>query len=514
MRMKQKRKVSNLRRTLARVLLIAVVIVSPVVFCTCQGASLNEEIEAMVEAYNNPGGQDDTSDAVIDIAAIPGVPPPTAGETPVTEITETDQYTGTVSWSPADDPFEYETEYTATITLTAKSGYTFTGVTANFFTVAGATFVLNDADSGVITAVFPDALPEEIDIAAIPGVTPPAPGETPVTEITETDQYTGTVSWSPADNPFEYETEYTATITLTAKSGYTLNGVTANFFTVAGAETVTHYADSGVVTAVFPATSDYLSLTYDSNGGTEGVAPTDSTDYSSGDEVTVLGNTGNLVGDLVGGEHTGSGIKQRFIGWNTDSGATTAEYVSGDTFTITDNTTLYAIYTKGTDVLRKVGPSGGLVFYDAGSTQSWGRYLEAAPASTEWTFKQWGDWGTEIGGDAGLTGIGDGQAATDTIVSHMESESITGTAAQVCDNHESEYDGTIYDDWFLPSRDELDLMYQNLHEQGLGGFADDYYYWSSSEYDSNVAYAQYMGNGYQDYGDKVSSKRVRAVRAF
>ena len=48
---------------------------------------------------------------------------------------------------------------------------------------------------------------------------------------------------------------YTATITLTAKSNYTLTGVTANFFTVAGADTVTHSADSGIITAVFPATA-------------------------------------------------------------------------------------------------------------------------------------------------------------------------------------------------------------------------------------------------------------------
>jgi hypothetical protein len=49
---------------------------------------------------------------------------------------------------------------------------------------------------------------------------------------------------------------YTATITLTAKTGYTLTGVTANFFTVAGATSVSNSADSGVVTAVFPATED------------------------------------------------------------------------------------------------------------------------------------------------------------------------------------------------------------------------------------------------------------------
>jgi formylglycine-generating enzyme required for sulfatase activity len=95
-----------------------------------------------------------------------------------------------------------------------------------------------------------------IDIAVIPGVTVPAYGGIPVTQVTETAQYTGTVTWSPyVGGTFGAETVYTAVITLTAKSGYTLTGVAADFFTVTGAATVTNAADSGVVTAVFPATT-------------------------------------------------------------------------------------------------------------------------------------------------------------------------------------------------------------------------------------------------------------------
>jgi hypothetical protein len=101
--------------------------------------------------------------------------------------------------------------------------------------------------------VFPVTTPVVITSATIPGINIPVTGVTPVTAIIETAQYTGTVSWNPNDNPFKIDTVYTATITLTAKSGYTLQGVTANFFTVAGA-TATNAANSGVVTAVFPAT--------------------------------------------------------------------------------------------------------------------------------------------------------------------------------------------------------------------------------------------------------------------
>ena len=91
---------------------------------------------------------------------------------------------------------------------------------------------------------------------AIGGVTAPVVGEKPVTAITEGKQFTGTVTWSPEVSTFAASTVYTATITLTPKAGYKLDGVAANFFTVAGATSVSNGANSGVVTAVFPATKE------------------------------------------------------------------------------------------------------------------------------------------------------------------------------------------------------------------------------------------------------------------
>jgi hypothetical protein len=93
-----------------------------------------------------------------------------------------------------------------------------------------------------------------INKAAISGITAPATGGTPVTAITPTDQYTGTVTWNGNPTAFAANTAYTATITLTAKDGYTLKGVAKDYFTVAGA-TATNAANSGVITAVFPATA-------------------------------------------------------------------------------------------------------------------------------------------------------------------------------------------------------------------------------------------------------------------
>jgi len=201
-----------------------------------------------------------SKDSIINIATIQGVTIPVTGATPVRAITENAQYSGTVTWSGSPSTFAAETQYIATIMLTAKKGYTMQGVAANFFTVAGTTFVNNAANSGVITAVFPATggtanNPDVINMAVIDGVTVPVTGATPVTRISENSQYSGTVTWNGNPSAFAVDTQYTATITLTAKTGFTLQGVGANFFTVAGATSVSNSANSGVITAVFPKTS-------------------------------------------------------------------------------------------------------------------------------------------------------------------------------------------------------------------------------------------------------------------
>ena len=78
----------------------------------------------------------------------------------------------------------------------------------------------------------------------------------PAKVVREGRQFTGTVAWSPSAVAFNYATVYTATITLTPKIGYTFDGVAENFFTAAGAASVSNAANSGVVTAVYPATAE------------------------------------------------------------------------------------------------------------------------------------------------------------------------------------------------------------------------------------------------------------------
>ncbi len=114
-----------------------------------------------------------------------------------------------------------------------------------------------DAAQVRVDALLPTEATVKISGSAISGVTQPVKNATAVTSIADTPQYSATISWSPAlsGGKFATKTIYTATITLTPKTGYTLTDITANFFTVANA-TATNAAGSGVVTALFLKTAN------------------------------------------------------------------------------------------------------------------------------------------------------------------------------------------------------------------------------------------------------------------
>ena len=77
------------------------------------------------------------------------------------------------------------------------------------------------------------------------------------------------------------------------------------------------------------------------------------------------------------------------------------------------------------------------------------------------------------------------------------------------------YDLTFngYSDWYLPSIDELILMYENLKLQKIGGFVDGGY-WSSSEVNSDEAYVKEFRLGYSISSKKFEKHHVRAARTF
>jgi hypothetical protein len=180
----------------------------------------------------------------------------------------------------------------------------------------------------------------------------------------------------------------------------------------------------------------------------------------------------------------------------------------GESVAVVEATTEYTV--------GDLGPSGGYVFYENPNyeTNGW-RYLEAAPAG--WSgvaeSKVWGGYGTAVESGTG-TAIGTGSSNTQKIVATFGNaepyQSKTDYAAKLC----ADYRGGGYDDWFLPSKDELNLMYQNLKAQNLGGFSDVGYYWSSSEYGANGAWGQHFGFGGQYDDARNYESRVRPVRAF
>jgi hypothetical protein len=116
------------------------------------------------------------------------------------------------------------------------------------------------------------------------------------------------------------------------------------------------------------------------------------------------------------------------------------------------------------------------VFYDKGNYSEGWRYLEAAPVYTEFT-ANWAD-----------------------AISKCKTIKANGI-----------------DGWRLPTKVELNFMYQNLKTKKIGGFENGWY-WSSSENNSNYAWCQSFSNGEQNGGwspgDKGRAYSIRPVRQF
>jgi hypothetical protein len=87
-------------------------------------------------------------------------------------------------------------------------------------------------------------------------------------------------------------------------------------------------------------------------------------------------------------------------------------------------------------------------------------------------------------------------------------------AAKIASEYSVTVGGVVYNDWFLPSYEELNEMYKNLRKQGKGGFSD-LLYWSSSEDSYDTAWGQEFSNGVRgNYGRSSGEWGVRPVRAF
>jgi len=168
--------------------------------------------------------------------------------------------------------------------------------------------------------------------------------------------------------------------------------------------------------------------------------------------------------------------------------------------------------SKAEYALGDTGPAGGLIFYQNPNFAADGwRYLEAAPFDQSAGAK-WGCFRKAIAGARGAA-VGAGKQNTlDMLAACTEPE----TAAALCAN----FTLNGVRGWFLPSRDELALMYRNLKATGAadfrdGGVADNFSYWTSTQQTADMAaHIDFADLGRQHSDDKDFPRRVRAIRAF
>ena len=175
----------------------------------------------------------------------------------------------------------------------------------------------------------------------------------------------------------------------------------------------------------------------------------------------------------------------------------------------------YALRAKTAESLGVCGLSigdthqGGIIFYlDASGCHG----LIAAP-SDQSTGIQWYN-GSYVDTYAYGNGIGSGEGNSQGIA-RWQGTCTSCYASELC--QDLSLGGET--DWYLPSKYELNLMYENIGQGNamglgnIGNFANNYY-WSSTVYSNEFAWGQYFFSGIQNYFFKVNTGYVRAVRAF
>jgi hypothetical protein len=173
----------------------------------------------------------------------------------------------------------------------------------------------------------------------------------------------------------------------------------------------------------------------------------------------------------------------------TGSGTTTSPYVVNA--------------TSSTPLAIGQSYGGGVIFWIDAS----GQHGLIAATINQSTSILWCN-GTYTTTGATLNAVYAGMSNANKIIANQGAGSY---AAQVCADYSVTVNNEYYDDWYLPSKYELNLLY--LQKTAVGGFASAIY-WSSCEYDNYSASAQYFVNGAQYSMDKIEAAYVRAVRAF
>ena len=154
--------------------------------------------------------------------------------------------------------------------------------------------------------------------------------------------------------------------------------------------------------------------------------------------------------------------------------------------------------------IGKPGQARGIVFHEWIETDLTRFYVEAAPANTDFS-SAWGPINIYVESISNF-----GRDNTENIVRQLGAKN---SAAKRCKN--LVING--FNDWFMPTIDELVLMYKNLKLKKLGGFKDDIY-WSSTSInafnENNTALLQSFITGNADIVYRPNVFWVRAARYF
>lgn len=123
-------------------------------------------------------------------------------------------------------------------------------------------------------------------------------------------------------------------------------------------------------------------------------------------------------------------------------------------------------------------------------------------------------WSNGVNKEAGTSEsfMEQGAKNTELIITAQASDNPAGKyAAKICADYVVKADGQVYDDWYLPSKHELNLLYQ-VNEK-VGGF-DERYFWTSNERNIEEAWIQSFYDGRFLNVRKSDGNWVRAIRAF
>ena len=288
-----------------------------------------------------------------------------------------------------------------------------------------------------------------------------------------------------------------------------------------------------VYAKVFNATREHLPAAWDADSVIQGVTELKKNGSAWSGTVKLAEPASGTITFLVwaenaSGQHLYSGCDDLVVGTNSNS---------------------ITVATKEGYAVGDMGPAGGYVFYDDAEgydednngtidPDEWdylddnkeyvlngNRFLEVAPLGWHdgsddpvYVFGYYRPEGTNV--TVGTSSrLGNGDYNTILLTAFMKDTAYTNEtlndekavyAAKVC----QDYIGGGYDDWFLPCKDELNLIRENLYVNNLGGFSD-YRYWSSTESGADHAWAQYfLTDGSQNINFRSYLSRVRPVRAF